>query len=303
MYMYPPIEPYKIWMMPVGKLGDSLIQVYVEFSGNQVGVPVVYLHGGPGDRSSPDLRRIFDPKKYNIILFDQRGCGRSRPRNHLVKNTTSHLLSDIARIQDHVGEKIVVAGGSWGTSLALTYAIKHPTRVLGLILRGVYDLSPSSAVLNAHYPEDQAALLKLVPNKTYYKSIDRILKAKNAKTRKLVRLLSEPNSAHVKPVAEADPYADQYTLALVGNHYEGRGYFLPKTFLYKNLKRIKDVPVYMVSGRQDVITPTTIAYHVCKHFKKCKLKIVEGAGHAASEVAEAMTEASDAFFKNIISKK
>ena len=152
--------------MHVDDIGDAKVEVYVQLSGNPQGIPVIYLHGGPGDHAEPEIRQLFDPKKYHILQFDQRGCGRSRPENHVLKNTTQLLIKDIESIRTLVGaEKLVVAGGSWGTTLALAYAIKHPC--LGLILRGVFDLSSGpDAVLSYMYPDLEDAVKKMTKNRT-----------------------------------------------------------------------------------------------------------------------------------------
>jgi pimeloyl-ACP methyl ester carboxylesterase len=142
---YPSIQPFFKTLLEVDTLknGDT-VKIYVEMSGNKTGIPVIYLHGGPGDHSDPSIRRLFNPKVFNIIQFDQRGCGQSVPLNHTEKNTTQHLIKDMEAIRKLIQvPKFLVAGGSWGTTLALAYAEAHP--VLGLILRGVFDLSNSAA--------------------------------------------------------------------------------------------------------------------------------------------------------------
>ena len=147
--MYPPIQPYKSFYLHVDTLSiGEKVNVHVECSGNPNGIVVIYLHGGPGDCINLRMHRLYNPKKYHIVLFDQRGCGKSTPRNHTEKNTTKHLIQDIECIRKHIQcERMVVAGGSWGSALALMYAEKHPSRVLGLILRGIYDLSHDDCLL------------------------------------------------------------------------------------------------------------------------------------------------------------
>ena len=154
--MYPSIQPYKKGWIRTDRLSDGQhVEIYVECSGNPEGVPVIYLHGGPGDHSSPRIRRLYDPKFYNIILFDQRGCGKSLPANHTEKNTTDYLIRDIESIREFVHAKsMIVSGGSWGSTLALLYAQAHPARVDALLLRGIYDLT-NDDVVDQMYPEQE----------------------------------------------------------------------------------------------------------------------------------------------------
>jgi proline iminopeptidase len=294
--MYPPISPKRKLFLNAGQLKDKTpIRVYYEMSGNLDGIPVIYLHGGPGDHTGPPLRRLFNPAIYNIVMMDQRGCGRSTPRNHLEKNTTAHLLKDIAAIQATLGRKVVLAGGSWGTSLAMLYAIKYPTRVAALILRGVYDLSGDTDVLDAVFPDKKAAMDKLIPKRGQTKQVTRVLAGKASATRrKLVKLLADPASIHVISAPQKSTYADDFTLSIVGDHYEANHYFVPRNTIYKGLHKIKNIPTFMVNGRFDVVTPAEIAYKVCSKLNVCSLEFVKG-GHTyhEPEVSEALTRASD----------
>jgi proline iminopeptidase len=304
--MYPPISPKKRLFLDAGELKDKTpIRVYYEMSGNLDGIPVIYLHGGPGDHTSPQLRRLFDPAVYNIILMDQRGCGHSTPRNHLEQNSTPYLLRDIAAIQATLNRKVVLAGGSWGTSLALLYAIKYPTRVAALILRGVYDLSGETNVLDAVFPDKKAAMDQLMPKRGRKKQVTRVLTGKATTTRrKLVKLLADPESMHVISTPNKSKPADDFTLAVVGDHYEANHYFVPRNTIYKGMHKIKNIPTFMVNGRFDVVTPAEIAYKVCSKFNVCSLEFVKG-GHTyhEPEVIEALTRASDRCAKLLTSGK
>ena len=168
--MYPSIIPYKTMKLEVDTLasGEKVI-IHIECSGNSEGYPVIYLHGGPGDCINPRVRRLYNPKKYNIIMFDQRGCGKSKPHCHTEKNTTQLLISDIEKIREWIGcDTWLVSGGSWGSSLALLYAQSYPTRTSGLILRGVYDLSENNCVLDTIFKDkkdEMKHILKLKTNK------------------------------------------------------------------------------------------------------------------------------------------
>jgi len=304
--MYPPISPKKQLFLNAGELKDKTpIRVYYEMSGNLDGIPVIYLHGGPGDRTTPQLRRLFNPAIYNIILMDQRGCGRSTPRNHLEKNTTSYLIKDIAAIQATLGRKVVLAGGSWGTSLAMLYAIKYTTLVAALILRGVYDLSGDTDVLDAVFPDKKAAMDQLIPRRGQTKHVTQVLTGKASPTRrKLVKLLADPGSLYAISSPHKGNYADDFTLSIVGDHYEANHYFVPRNTIYKGLHKIKNIPTFMVNGRFDVVTPAEIAYKVCSKFNVCSLEFVKG-GHTylEPEVSEALTRASDRCAKLIASGK
>lgn len=306
--MYPPIQPHASFLLPVDRLSNGQeVKIHVECCGNPKGVMVLYLHGGPGDSISPRLRRFYNPTKYHIVLFDQRGCGKSEPRNHTEKNTTKHLLSDIECIRKHIGyEKMVVAGGSWGSSLAMLYAQAHPTRVSGLILRGVYDLSKDD-LLDCVYPENEEklnTLLGLTKNKTTReedKRIARMLKGKTKKRKDLVRLLADPRPAHVTTKhLQKDSFKDAETLTVVGEHYESHHYFVPRKTIYKNMHKIKHIPTIMVEGRYDIVTPMKIAFSLQKLFKDCKLIIVPS-GHSADEkeIAEGMVQASTMMLRKI----
>lgn len=281
--------PYKSGLVDVGKLKNGApIKVYFEFWGNPKGVPVLYLHGGPGDHVSKEMPTWFNQTAYNILLFDQRGCGKSEPRNHTEQNTTAHLISDIELLRKMVpAEKMVVAGGSWGTALAILYAEKYPQRVLGLILRGVYDLDLSDPIIPLVYPKEDDQMNALVPSKTqtmFFKKITRLLKGKRtAKRRKVVDLLTTNAPLFVMSRnTHRDTYKDKETLAVVGNHYEAHHFFKSKKLLYKNLRKIKHIPTIMVEGRYDIVTPMYIAEKMCKLMPKCDLRIVKS-GHAAME--------------------
>ena len=295
--MYPSLRAAKTMMLTVGSTAKGPIKVYVEMSGNLDGLPVVYLHGGPGDHVTPYLRRLFNPAKYCIILMDQRGCGRSVPRNHLEHNTTADLLADIATVQTMVGKRIVLAGGSWGTALALLYAIRYPDRVLALVLRGVYDLTQDSTVLDSVYPENTMKEHHL-PNDDR-----KLLALLKRRSRKATRVLADPRPMYVVSRPTRSTYADDYTVALVGQHYEANHFFVPRGAIKRGLPRIKHIPTFMVNGRYDVVTPATIAYHMCKQFDHCTLKFVPG-GHTIYEpaVAEAFVAATDQCAKMLTKK-
>jgi proline iminopeptidase len=301
--MYPSITPYKKMKLEVDILSSGeKVCIHVECSGNPKGYPVIYLHGGPGDCINPRVRRLYNPKKYNIVMFDQRGCGKSKPHCHTEKNTTQLLISDMEKIREWVGcDKWLVSGGSWGSSLALLYAQTHPTRTSGLILRGVYDLSKNNCVLDTVFKDkkdEMKHILKVNKDTEELRKLTQILKKpKTNKTRKkVVQMLSEDNGVSIFSKKQHMSLQHQESLAMVGNHYESHHYFVPKNTIYKNMDKIKHIPCYIVNGRYDLITPFDMAYKLKDKFTTCRFKIVPG-GHTVMEpeISKALTESSDHF--------
>jgi proline iminopeptidase len=285
------------------------VNVYVECSGNPNGVMVLYLHGGPGDGVSPRMRQWFNPEKYNIVLFDQRGCGKSTPRNHTEKNKTNLLISDMEKIRTRLKySSMVVAGGSWGTALALLYAQTHPSRVSGLILRGVYDLSQDDMMENM-YPENDERLKLLLKLKTKkvgeeQRKIKKVLSTKTKKRKQLIEVLADVAPAHIQTRYPHDSFQTKETLAVIGEHYESNHYFVSKKSIYKNMHKINHIPTIMIEGRYDIVTPPKIAFQLSKKFKHCELKMVN-AGHASSEIEieKGLVYATDAMLRRLSFQK
>ena len=297
--MYPPIHPYKKGLLRTDTLSDGTpVEIYVECSGNPNGKPVIYLHGGPGDRSTPRTRRLYDPRFYNIVMFDQRGCGYSRPANHTEKNTTKLLIQDIESIRQFLHfPTMIVSGGSWGSTLALLYAQAHPARVDALLLRGIYDLS-NDDVLDNMYPEQEDTLrqfLKVSNAKDEDAAIQRILSRKNRKRSALIKLMSDEPQMHVTTkTRRKEPYKESETIAVIGTHYGVHNHFSSKRKIYKNMHKIKHIPTIMIEGRYDMVTPPKMAYTLSKRFDQCDLHMVP-AGHSATEkeVTQALVQASN----------
>ena len=278
--MYPSIQPfYKTHLDMDGA------EIYLECSGNRQGIPIVYLHGGPGDHITPRHRRWYNPKDYFIILFDQRGAGQSRPLNDIKKNTTQFLIQDMEKIREYLKiNKWVVAGGSWGSSLALLYAIHHPDRVLAMLLRGIFDLRKDD-VLDQVYPEEKDKLYKLLNIK--YKSqedtkIKKVLSRKTKKRRDLIRLMANDDPMFLVSKPMKIDFKHSETLTIIGNHYDLNHFFVQPGFIYKHIDKIKHIPTILVQGRYDIITPMRMAYHLSKSLSNCELRIVK-AGHSAME--------------------
>jgi len=277
------------------------VELYVECSGNPKGIPIIYLHGGPGDHITPRHRRWYDPKAYHIILWDQRGTGQSRPLNHTERNTSKLLISDMEKIRKYVGvETWMVAGGSWGSSLAMMYAQAHPERVRALLLRGIYDLSKQD-VLDAMWPEQTDQLHKVLGIKSKRQeqnAMNKVLSSKTRKRRQLIELMKNDDVMSVFTPPKKLGYKETETMTIIGNHYDANNYFVPKNTIYKNMHKIKHIPTVMVEGRYDMVTPMEIAYKLSKKFDHCKLMIIRG-GHSTMEesITKGLVEASD-YFKN-----
>lgn len=301
---YPPIEPYDNGHLDVG---DGQ-QVYWEVSGRADGKPVVFVHGGPGGGTSPEQRRFFDPTRYRIVLFDQRGCGRSRPHiadgADLSVNTTGHLIADMERLREHLQiDQWQVFGGSWGSTLGLAYAQTHPDRVSELVLRGIFLLRRSEIdwYYNggaAHiYPDLWESYLAPIPAverdgdlvAAYHRlltSSDRDLAQAAATawtgweqaTSYLLPKKPEDNAG----MAAGDPRFD-LAFAAIENHYFVNHGFLRDGQLLADIDRIAHIPGVIVQGRYDVVCPTRSAWDLHRAWPSATLHIVDDAGHASFE--------------------
>jgi proline iminopeptidase len=294
---YPEIEPYNRGTLEVSG-GHTL---YFEESGNPKGKPVVFLHGGPGGGTEPKHRRFFDPAAYRIVLFDQRGCGKSTPHASLEENTTWDLVADIERLREKLGiEKWQVFGGSWGSTLALAYAETHPSRVTELVLRGIFLLRKqeidwfyqrgASAIFpdaweayEAHIPAaERGDLLRAYhtrltsPDEAVRREAARIWSVWEGRTSCLV-----PNVELIERTA-----GDDFSLAFarIECHYFVNGGWLDESrALLANVDKIRHIPTVIVQGRYDVVCPIESAWALHRAFPEADLRVVPDAGHAASE--------------------
>ncbi len=274
--LYPPIEPYRKGFLRV----SDTHRIYYEESGNPRGKPAVFLHGGPGGGTEPKMRRFFNPRKYRIVLFDQRGSGRSRPHASLEDNTTWHLVADIEMLRTHLGiERWLVFGGSWGSTLALAYAQQHPKRVTEMVLRGIFLLRRSEISWFYQDPEGAASIYpdlweqyrKAIPKierddmvRAYYKR----LTSRNKKT--LVRAARawsvwEGATSYLRASSEAvakfrqSAYAAAF--ARIECHYFiNRGFLRRDSQLLDDVGRIRHIPAVIVQGRYDVVCPMRSAW-------------------------------------------
>ena len=310
--LYPEIQPYETGMLDVGD-GHSL---YWELSGNPDGKPVVFLHGGPGGGSSPDHRRQFNPDKYKILVFDQRGCGRSTPYADLNHNTTWDLVEDIEKLRTQVSkvDKWQVFGGSWGSTLALTYAEKYPERVTELVLRGIFlfdqfeiDWMYTEGGASQVYPDKFEEFIAAIPEaergdlvEAYRKRLtsddkDEQLRAAKAWSKwegDIVTLLPSPET--IEHFTSPDVAV---AVARIENHYMANHGWLEEGQLLRDASKLKGIPGVIVQGRHDMCTPPVAAWKLKQAWPEVELNIIADAGHLFSEPGnlDALVRATDRF--------
>lgn len=292
--LHPSIEPFDRRMLSVGG-GHS---IYVESCGSPKGIPVLFLHGGPGGGCNPAMRRYFDPEIYRVILFDQRGCGRSKPAGCVEENTTWHLVEDMERIRRELGiENWILFGGSWGVALALVYAQKHPDRVVRLVLRGVFLMTPGE--LDWFYgggagrfrpdqwerfvepiPEDERDdLVEAYGRRLFCGDPDReVFHAQRWLAWENAMLtLKQSGSARIGSHAYA------HTFARIENHYfRNMGFLGSDNRILDNMSRLRGIPGNVIQGRYDLICPPQAAWSLVRSWPEAKLEMVQ-AGHSLSE--------------------
>lgn len=308
--LYPSIEPFKSGLLDTG---DGH-QIYWELSGNPEGKPAVFLHGGPGSGCSPDHRRLFDPRRYCVLLFDQRGCGRSQPAASLERNTTWHLVADIERLRTLLGiEKWLVFGGSWGSTLALAYAQTHTERVAALIVRGIFTLRREE--VRWYYQEGASWLfpdlwegfVAPIPEAergdlmaAYRQRLvgdDPVAQIACARAWSLwegqtIRLL--PDAANAAKHAN-DAFA--LAFARIENHYFVHQGWMEEGQLLRNAHKLTGIPGVIVQGRYDVCTPAQTAWALHRAWPEAAFHLVDDAGHAYNEpgILSRLLDATDRF--------
>jgi proline iminopeptidase len=294
-YLYPPIDPFDQRVLDVS--GGH--RIHVEQCGNPQGMPVIVLHGGPGGGCSPAMRRYFDPRVYRVVLFDQRGCGRSRPHASVRDNTTWDLVSDIETIRETLGiDRMAVFGGSWGATLALVYAISHPDRVSHLILRGVFLMTRAEldwfygGGAGQFWPEPWARFRDMIPADerddligAYHRRLfsgDLPMETKFARSWSAwENALASVHSSGQSGEAPGD-YARAF--ARLENHYFTHGGFLDHDgWILNNAHRIASIPGVIVQGRYDMICPPQRAWELARAWPNGDLRMIRNAGHALSE--------------------
>ena len=305
---YPAIEPYRTHRLPV----DPPHVLHIEECGNPAGIPVLFLHGGPGAGCEPYHRRFFDPAAYRIVLFDQRGAGRSTPHAALEHNTTWDLVADIERIRTLLGvDRWLLFGGSWGSTLALAYAERHPERVRGLILRGIFLCRPweirwfYQEGANRVFPDYWEEFIAPIPRserddllRAHYR---RLTGADETARMECARAWSvwEGRTATLRPnQAVVDFFASPHTalsLARIECHYFAHDTFLKPNQLLADATRLRDIPGIIVHGRYDIVCPLANAWDLRHAWPSATLEVVADAGHSAAEpgIAAALVRATD----------
>jgi len=301
--LYPELVPFALQQLAVG--GGHAI--HLEESGNPRGFPVLFLHGGPGSHTRPLHRRFFDPRFYRIVLFDQRGCGQSTPVGATAENTTRHLVADIEALRRHLGlDRMILFGGSWGSTLALAYAIAYPDRVGGMVLRGVFLASRAEIdwylyALRNFVPEAWAALAQgeeggLLGRYHGLVSQGEDAQAVSAAQRWLAyeEALMSLGAADTATPAAARP-ADALGRARIQLHYLVHDCFLEPGELASGLGPLAEVPTLIIQGRLDLVCPPRTAYELARLLPRAELRIVERGGHSGSapHMAEALRRATD----------
>jgi proline iminopeptidase len=306
-FLYPPIDPFdqRVIVMADGH------RIYVEQCGNPNGIPVVVLHGGPGGGCSPAMRRYFDPAVFRVILFDQRGCGRSRPHAVVIQNTTWHLVADIEVIRKELAiDRWICFGGSWGATLALIYAITHPDRVTHMVLRGVFLMTRSEldwfygGGAGAFFPELWARFVNAIPSDergnliaAYHR---RLFSGNVMEETRFGRIWANWENAlasihHDGPLGES-PAEYARAFARLENHYFYNGGFLEEDgWILREKARIKHIPATIIQGRYDMICPPVSAWKLAQGWDHCEIRLIPFAGHALSEpgISEGLVRAMD----------
>ncbi|MBD2579090.1 prolyl aminopeptidase [Oscillatoria sp. FACHB-1406] len=307
--LYPPIQPYRHGKLKV----SDLHEIYWEEAGNPQGKPVIFLHGGPGGGIDPSYRQYFNPQQWRIVLFDQRGCGKSTPHAELRENTTWHLVRDIEQLRQFLKiDRWVVFGGSWGSTLALAYSQTHPNCCLGLILRGIFLLRPKELqwfyqegasfifpdaweeYLKPIPPEERGDLLRAYYQRLTHKNLAIRTEAAKAwsiwegSTSKLLP------SDDLKSRFGEDNFAAAF--ARIECHYfVNGGFFDRENQLLENIDRIRHLPAVIVQGRYDIVCPMTSAWELHRAWPEAEFIVVPDAGHSMSEpgIRSALIEACD----------
>lgn len=309
--LYPPIQPYRESFLKV----SDLHTIFFEESGNPQGKPIVLLHGGPGGGSPPFYRQYFNPEKWRLVMFDQRGCGKSIPHAELRENTTWDLVADIEKLREYLGiEKWFVFGGSWGSTLLLAYSETHPERCAGLIMRGIFMLRQKELRwfyqegASYIFPDAWEEYLKPIPLSerddllaAYYRRLlapDRQVRMEAARAWSIweastSRLFPDPS---LMQRFGQDEFAEAF--ARIECHYFiNKGFFDREERLLLNVDRIRHIPAVIVQGRYDIVCPMVTAWELHRAWPEAELIVIPDAGHSMSEpgTRSALVEATDRF--------
>ncbi|MEI6557326.1 MAG: prolyl aminopeptidase [Rhodospirillaceae bacterium] len=307
--LFPPIEPYQSGML---RVSEQHI-LYWEQSGNPAGVPVLFLHGGPGAGASPTHRRFFDPAHYRIVIIDQRGAGRSRPLGETRANTTELLIGDLERLRDLLGlSRWHVFGGSWGSTLALAYAQTHPGRCLSLILRGIFLMQRSEidwflTRMATIFPEAAAAFIGFLPEaeredvlEAYWRRLndpDPMVRIAAARAWSIYEGACSSLLPNPELVSAASEDSHALGLARIEAHYFRHNLFLPETRLLDEVHRVRRIPAVIVQGRYDIVCPIVTADRLHRAWPEADYRVIPDAGHSAMEpgIRAALVQATEQF--------
>jgi len=288
--LFSPIKPFND-----GFLNRGIHHIYFEETGNPDGIPVMFLHGGPGAGCAPPHRRLFDPQRYRVILMDQRGCGRSEPFASIQQNTTQDLIEDIEALRQHLNiPNFILFGGSWGSTLALAYGVTYPDRCLGFVLRGVF-LGTRAEIewflydMGRFFPEAHDRFIRPIPPSersdllsAYYQRLtspSRTIACQAARS-----WAAYENSCATLAAVSRDAGDSALSLALLEAHYFTNECFMPENHLLDNVARLNHLPAIVVQGRHDVICPPFTAYRLVEAWgRQAQLRMVDDAGHSAFE--------------------
>ncbi len=310
--LFPDNEPYAYGWLPTG--GPH--EIFYEECGNPKGKPCVILHGGPGGAINPTMRRFFNPDKWRMALFDQRGCGKSRPNASLDDNTTWSLIDDIERLRIHLGvEKWTVFGGSWGSTLALAYAVTHPTRVEGLVLRGVFLLTQHELDwfyqdgASMLFPDAWQRFLAPIPEAERGDLVSAYHKRLTHKDRRVQAEAAaawsqwEGDTISIRgPEARPSKFNEiDFAIAFARiecHFFANKGFFAEDNWLLKNIGKIRGIPGWIVQGRFDVVTPMESAWKLKTAWPEARFEVVWDAGHASTEpgIVDGLVRATDQAF-------
>ena len=313
-HLYPPIEPYVQHSLQV----DSIHTLHIEECGNPLGTPVLFVHGGPGGGYASIHRQFFNPSHYRIILFDQRGCGKSRPHACLTNNTTAHLIEDIEKIRRHLKiEKWLLFGGSWGSTLSLLYAQAYPERATGLILRGIFlcrkqDLSwfyqEGASRFYPEYWKDFIAPIDVQKQSNLIAAYHALLTSNNEVARmraaeawsvwegRTSNLETDPNTvSHF-----GDPF-HALAMARIECHYFQHEAFIEANQIINNASEIDHLPITIIHGRYDMVCPVNQAFELHEALPHSRLMICNKSGHSAmeQEITQALVDATDLFIEQL----
>ena len=288
--LFSPIKPFN-----EGFLNRGIHHIYFEETGNPDGIPVMFLHGGPGAGCAPAHRRLFDPHRYRVILLDQRGCGRSEPFASINQNTTQDLIGDIEGLRQHLDiPNFILFGGSWGSTLALAYGAAYPDRCLGFVLRGVF-LGTRAEIdwflydMGRFFPEAYDRFIRPIPPSerdnllaAYYQRLTS--PSKTIACQAAQSWAAYENSCATLAAVSRDAGDSALSLALLEAHYFTHDCFLPENHIMDNLNRLNHLPAIVVQGRHDVICPPFTAYRLVEAWgRQAQLRMVDDAGHSAFE--------------------